>query len=162
MRNLDGSFAGLQTRAEAFHTILSNVTASAMSLQTTMQDTIKSAEFATFGGVFPENWTWLGFVALIIYQFSRKFTVILVATIGLGTLLIKSIPRDTVLIHYASGSQIPVMPLLKAVIALSMLTTVVILYVSNRSFRPERFKISNHFPFRKLPTSKRTRCTRSS
>ncbi len=108
--SLDSSFAGLETKAQAFHaaqtlqaeaqtrlhdqmqvemyvtrSLLTDVTSSAAKLQSAVDNTsAKIAQMATLGGLSAAvtQWSWLILVVLIVYQFSRRFAGYATATIG--------------------------------------------------------------------------------
>ena len=108
--NLDKSFTGLETKAQAFYTaqtlqaetqtrlhdqmqvemhvtrgLLADVTSSAVSLQSAVDSTsAKIAQMAALGGLSAKfvQWSWLALVLLIVYQFNPKVARYAMATIG--------------------------------------------------------------------------------
>ena len=109
------------------------------------------------------QWGWLILMVFIIYQFNPKYAGNVAAILGRYFLRLFSrttdltqkvffflvnasgvlsntkqmlsdiIPADTVLIHYASGSQIPLLPLLKVTAVFTFTSAIAILYrLSNR------------------------------
>ena len=121
--SLDSSFAGLETKAQAFHAaqtlqaetqarlhdqmqvemhvthgLLTDVTSSAAKLQSTVDKTsAKIAQMATLGGLSAAvvQWSWLILVVLIVYQFSPRFAGYATAAIGKSSL----IPLNTALLR---------------------------------------------------------------
>ena len=107
---LDRSFAGLETKAQAFHAaqtlqaetqsrlhdqmqvemhvtrgLLTDVTSSAASLQAAVDNTsAKIAQMATLGGLSATvaQWSWLVLLVLIVHRFSPRFAGYAMAAIG--------------------------------------------------------------------------------
>ncbi|MCJ1461598.1 hypothetical protein MMC07_000195 [Pseudocyphellaria aurata] len=165
--NIDKLYAGLETQAEAIEVaqtlqakaqtqlhdqigrmqvdmhvargLLSEVTSSASSLQSTIEDaSSKIAHISTFGSLTTMilKWGWVPLAVFTMYLFSPRFAsyanaalvfLFLTNICGIPSLF-QRIPSDTVLIHYASGSRIPLIPLLKVISAILLLLAAVILF----------------------------------
>lgn len=141
--------------------LLADVTASAENLQASVENTAsKIATMATLSGATGSilRWGWLSLVIFVLYQFSPRYAAFAMAGLGLLLLLwasglpppFASIPSDTVLIHYASGYQIPLVPILKVAALLIMVTVAATFYRLSAGF-PEIYErtlsIASKFPF---------------
>lgn len=124
----------METEIHVARGLLADVTASAAGLQSAVESTSsKIANMTTLSGVTNSvlRWGWLTLLLFIIYQFNPRYAGC--AAAGLATLLLlwasgttspfARIPSDAVLIHYASGYQVPLLPALK-IMALSLVLTI--------------------------------------
>ena len=128
-------FDQLQMEIHVARGLLADVTASAESLQASVERMgSKIATMATISGVTGSilRYGWLSLIAFVLYQFSPQYAAFAMAGLGLILLLWASgipllftnLPSDTVLIHYASGYQVPLIPILKFA-ALSIVMVIV-------------------------------------
>ena len=89
------------------------------------------------------RWGWLSLITFILYQFSPRYAAFAVAAIGLFLLLwasglpslFASIPSDMILIHYASGYKVPLIPILKIAALLIIMIIAVTVYRLSAGFR---------------------------
>jgi hypothetical protein len=136
--------------------ILLDITSSASALQLSIETSATQiAQMATIGGLTSAilQWGWVGFGVACIYQFSSRYAGYAAATLGMSGLLdltfnptkvltgfilfakstglfavFENIPKDTVLIHYASGYQIPLVPVLKVATLLTLAIGIIVLH----------------------------------
>ena len=129
----------MQTEIHVARGLLADITTSAASLQASVENTsTRIANMAALSGVTASflRWGWLSLVVFIIYLLNPRYAGYLAA--GLGTVLLlwasgvpspfASLPPDTMLIHYASGYQVPLIPTLKVVALLLVFVTVSLVY----------------------------------
>lgn len=167
----------MQNEMQVARRILSNITSSASALQSAIEtSSTQIAQMATFSGLTSAilQWGWLVLGLVVLFQFNTRYAgylatglgiilivfsilrvvtdkqnvgfIILVRSSGIPSLFEK-IPADMVLIHYASGYQIPILVLLKvALVTMSILSMVVFLY-RLQHYLPATKSSKNPFPF---------------
>ena len=129
----------MQTEIHVARGLLADITTSAASLQASVEYTsTKIANMAALSGVTASflRWGWLSLVVFVIYLLNPRYAGYLAA--GLGTILLlwasgvpspfASLPPDTMLIHYASGYEVPLIPTLKVAALLLVFVTVSLAY----------------------------------
>ena len=151
----------MQTELYVTRGLIADVTASAASLQVSVEKTAsKIAAMATLGGVTTSilRWGWLSLVVFVLYQISPRYAAFAMAATGLFLLLwaselpslFASIPSDTVLIHYASGYKVPLIPTLKiAAFLIVMITTGAVYRLSDtfRAYLDRMFSMASRLSF---------------
>ena len=155
----------MQTEMYMARGLLAEITASASSLQASVEKTSSQiASIATLSGLTSSflRWGWLSLLVLILYQFSPRYAGYAIAIFGACLLLWVSgthspsirFPSDVVLIHYASGYQVPLITVLKVLAVLIMMITAVLVYHLSASFHStcnETLNLVTKFRFRHRP-----------
>ena len=154
-------FDQMQTEMHVARGLLTDITESAATLQASVKDaSTHIASMATIGGITTSvlRWGWSGLVLFVLYLFNPRYAGF--AIVGLGTFSLiwasgipspfDSLPADTVLIHYASGYQVPLIPTLKITTLLLTLTVIGLIYRQRSRFRmiyDGTLSITSKFPF---------------
>ena len=154
-------FDEMQTELYVARGLIADVAATAGSLQLSVEKTAsKIATMATLGGVTTSilRWGWLSLVVFVLYQFSPRYAAFAMAAASLFLLLwasdlpssFASIPSDTVLIHYASGYKVPLIPTLNIAAFLIVIITIGTVYRLSANFRAyldRTFSMASRLPF---------------
>ena len=154
-------FDQMQMEIHVARGLLTDITESAATLQASVKDASNQiASMATIGSITKSvlRWGWAGLFLLVLYLFNPRYAGL--AVVGLGTFSFiwasgipspfASLPEDAVLIHYASGYQVPLIPTLKIATLLLTLTVVGLVYRQRSRFRmihDGTLNIASKFPF---------------
>lgn len=129
----------MQTEIHVARVLLADITTSAASLQASVEDTsTRIANLAALSGVTASflRWGWLSLVFFIIYLLNPRYagyvaaggaTILLLWASGVPSPFAR-LPPDTVLIHYASGYQVPLIPTLKVAVLVLVFVAVSLVY----------------------------------
>jgi len=152
----------MQTEIYVARGLLADVTSSAANLQAALEDTSsKVASLVTSGSLTTAvlRWGWLSLVIFVLYLLNPRYagfataawsrhpfsysgftadqalvTLLLLAASGVPSPF-AALPADIVLIHYASGFQVPLVPVLKVLFLLTLPLLATLIYITSARFR---------------------------
>ena len=139
-------FGQMQTEIYVARGLLTDITESAATLQSSVKDASNQiASMATISGITTSvlRWGWCGLVLFVLYLVNPRYAGFAVVLFGTFSLLwasgipspFASLPADAVLIHYASGYEVPLIPTLKVATLLLTLAALGLIYRQRPRFR---------------------------